>query len=382
MTQNTTPTTHTTTTSSQALTRADDRAFTQMLQAHPACRPSITPPPPPPFTLHPPSYFTQYELPPDAILVGDCHLTRGDITLIAGVPGCGKSRLLMSLAIAGKEGAGSSWMGLPVHTEFKTMILQAENGEVRLKQELGDITKQGHALDGHLLITPPPPGGLAFTTPEFCEAVRAAILRERPGIFAIDPWNRAVLDDKVRDFREVLNAVQSCIPDIPDKPAIVILHHLRKGGSGDGRKTGRDLLNEISGSYIIGSASRCAFILEPASPDPEDHRVVFTCAKNNNGDMGKSTAWHRQNGLFVECADFDWKEWREGSGAGRKAVVELEDLAAVFENGKRMLSKTQAVKALKDAAGIGTTAAYAALKPDGRFADHLSEASGFLTFRL
>ncbi len=377
MTQNTTPTTPAINTPSQALTRADDRAFTQMLSAHPACRPSIAPPPPPPFTLHPPSYFTQFELPPDAILVGDCHLTRGDITLIAGVPGCGKSRLLMSLAIAGKEGAGSSWMALPVHTEFKTLILQAENGEVRLKQELGDITKQGHALDGHLLITPPPPGGLAFTTPEFCAAVRAAIVRERPGIFAIDPWNRAVLDDKVRDFREVLNAVQSCIPDIPDKPAIVILHHLRKGSSHDARKTGRDLLNEISGSYVIGAACRCAFILEPASPDPEDHRVVFTCAKNNNGGMGKSTAWHRQNGLFVECADFDWKEWREG---GSRKVIDLEDLAEIFENGSKALSKAAAAKALRAVAQVANSSAYDALKPDGRFGEHLSEVNGFITF--
>lgn len=387
MTPNTTPDTHTTTTPSQANA---SQALTAYLRSHPAHRPSITlsspqqqpvpppaPPPPPRFEFKPVDYFTQFQLPSDAILVGDCHLTRGDITLIAGVPGCGKSRLLMSLAIAGAQGHGSTWMGLPVHAKFKTFILQAENGELRLKQELLDIEHQGHDLREHLFVTPPPPQGLAFSDPAFCHELRALLTRERPGIFAIDPWNRAVMDDKVRDFREILNAVQSCMPDGPDKPAIVIIHHLRKGSSGDGRKTGRDLLNEVSGSYVIGAACRSAFILEPASPAPEDNRVVFTCAKNNNGEMGKSTAWHRQNGLFAPCEDFDWKEWLEGDS---KPGVTLEDLEALFEGGKKILSRGDAVKLLCKGADLSRSTAYLALKADGRFAAHLSEANGFLTF--
>ena len=355
-------------------------SISDLLRQHPACRPSIPPPEPPRpprFQFMPTDYFTRFELPADAILVGDCHLTRGDITLIAGVPGCGKSRLLLSLAIAGRQGAGSTWMGLPVHAAFKTFILQAENGEVRLKQELLDIESQGHDLREHLFLTPPPPEGLAFSDPDFCAEVRHVLARERPGVFAIDPWNRAVPDDKARDFREVLNAVQSCLPEGPDKPAIVIVHHLRKGSSGDGRKTGRDLLNEISGSYVIGSACRSAFILEPATPAPEDTRVVFTCAKNNNGPMGPPTAWHRQNGLFEPCAEFDWKEWREGSA---KTTISLDDLEAIFDNGAKMLSKSEAARLLQAQAGVGRTAAYLALKPDGRFGEHLSEAGGFLNF--
>lgn len=381
MTENTPQDTHTTTTPSEALTAR--------LRAHPAHRPSITlsptqpvQPPPPRFEFKPVDYFTQFQLPADAILVGDCHLTRGDITLIAGVPGCGKSRLLMSLAIAGAQGHGSTWMGLPVHAKFKTFILQAENGELRLKQELIDIEHQGHDLREHLFVTPPPAQGLAFSDPAFCHELRTLLTRERPGIFAIDPWNRAVMDDKVRDFREILNAVQSCMPDGPDKPAIVIIHHLRKGNGGDARKTGRDLLNEVSGSYVIGAACRSAFILEPASPAPEDNRVVFTCAKNNNGEMGKSTAWHRQNGLFAPCEDFDWKEWQEGgAGSEKRLAIELDDLAHVFENGNKPLSKSAAVKALRELTEASPSSIYLALKTDGRFADHLSESGGFYTFK-
>lgn len=357
------------------------RIFSDMLVTHPVSTPSITPPPPPAFEFHPMEYFLDYEVPADAILVGDCHLTRGDITLIAGTPGCGKSRLALSLAIAGMLGKGATWMGLPVHAGFKTAILQAENGEIRLKQELLDIRQQGHDLTGHLFITPPPSAGLAFHDPEFCAQIRAWLTQEKPGVFVIDPWNRAVPDDKARDFRETLNAVQSCLPEGPDKPAVVIIHHVRKSMSGDGRKIGRDLLNEISGSYVIGSACRSAFILEPASPDPEDTRVIFTCAKNNNGEMGPSTAWHRQNGLFAECEGFNFEEWREGGKPSRRSVVELADLAEIFKNGSLMLSKSQAAKALQEETGISRAGAYAALNADGRFAEHLSEAGGFINFR-
>lgn len=346
-----------------------------------ACKPSVQPAttPPPRFDFKPPSFFTSYELPKDAILVGDCHLTRGDLTVIGGVPGCGKSRLLVSLAIAGKQGKGASWMGHPVHARFKTAILQAENGEVRLKRELQDIKEQGHDLDGHLFITPPPPHGFAFTDPAFCAALKRWLEIHKPGVFAIDPWNRAVADDKARDYREALECILSCLPEGTDRPAVVIVHHLRKQSAGEGRRRGRDLLNELSGSYVIGSACRVAFILEPASPDAEDDRVILSCAKNNNGEMGAPTAWHRQNGLFARCEDFDWKEWDEGGS--KRRVIELDDLAKIFHSGSKTLSRTEAVKALKAHTGVGQSAAYEALKPDGRFSGHLSEAGGFITFK-
>lgn len=363
------------------------RQLEETLLHHPAHRPSIRPPEPPPpprFEMLPPSYFADFELPKDAVLVGDCHITRGDMMLLAGVAGSGKSRLLASLAIAGKQGRGSTWMGLPVHASFKTAILQAENGPVRLKAELGDIMDQGHDLDGHLFISPPPPRGITFLDAAFCAEVRAWLEQEKPGVFALDPWNRAVTDDKGKDFREILDAIESCLPAHPHRPAVVIVTHLRKQQSGEGRKTGRDLLPEVSGSHVLTSACRCAFIIEPASPDPDDNRIILTCAKNNNGAMPPSTAWHRRNGLFEACPDFDWKEWRAGSAGGgskKRHAVELEDLAEIFEDGEKVLSKNDAVKALTRLEGIGRSAAYAAIKPDGRFGDHLSECGGFITFR-
>jgi len=332
------------------------------------------------FDFHPPAYFTGYQMPPDAILVGDCHLTRGDLTVIGGVAGCGKSRLLMSLAIAGMDGRGGDWMGLPVHDHFRTAILQAENGEVRLQRELQDIEDQGYDLEDWLSVTPPPPYGLAFTSPEFRAQLRDWLAQVRPGVLAIDPWNRCTPDDKAKDYRSILDAVFEVLPDGDDKPALVIVHHLRKQSTGETRRRGRDLLNELSGSYVIGSACRVAFILEPATPDGDDDRVVFTCAKNNNGEMGSPSAWYRKNGLFTPCADFDWDGWQNNAVPKRRSV-ELEDLAAVFSAGGGMMTRRQVAETLESLTGLKRSTVYEAIKPGGRFAKHLTLSGGVLQFR-
>ena len=92
--------------------------------------------------------------------------------------------------------------------------------------------------------------------------------------------------------------------------------YLRKQDSGDGRKKGRDLLPELSGSGMIGSVARSVFVLEPASPDANDDTVVWTCAKNNDGREGCSTAWYRRNGLFEPAEEFDLDEFFAGEAGG------------------------------------------------------------------
>ncbi|SKB04163.1 AAA domain-containing protein [Prosthecobacter debontii] len=338
-------------------------------------------PPPPRITFEPPSFYLNYVVPPDALLIGEHHFVRGDITVIGGVPGCGKSRLLTSLAIAGKLGPGHEWMGLSVNAHFKTAIIQNENGLVRVRNELRAIQVQGHDLDDWLHITPPPPFGIGFTDPVFREELQVWLQQIQPGILAIDPWNRCVDDDKARDYRAVIEAIHSVIPAEIPKPAIVIVHHLRKQSLGDPRRRGRDLLNELSGSYIIGSACRAAFVLEPVTAQGSDDRLLFTCAKNNDGPMGEPTVWHRRDGLFARCTDFDWDEWENG-GPNKRRAIDLEDLAAVFEDGDKTMSRKEAALALQShCPASARSSVYEALRTDGRFSRHLSEVSGFLIFR-
>jgi hypothetical protein len=329
----------------------------------------------PPFIeLWTPSQCRQWKPPKDYVLAGDMHITRGDIAVIGGVAGCGKSRALVALAIAGAT--GSDWMRYPVHSKFRTLIIQVENGPARLQDEFNDIAEAtGEDLDAYIRITPPPLYGIPLSDPSFCEELRRHIDEFRPGVVALDPWNRISPDEKARDYRETLDAIMSVLPSDPaDRPAVVIVAHCRKQGGGDGRKRGRDLLPELSGSLVIGSAARSVFIVEHASADPEDDRIVLTCAKNNNGHEGPSSAWHRKNGLFAPCEDFDLEEFYAGGTGGKPRITE-EAIRSALSTPK---TKPAAVKALEEATGCGKSAAYSALSLDGRFAHILDEADGLL----
>ncbi|WP_035601122.1 AAA family ATPase [Haloferula sp. BvORR071] len=281
-------------------------------------------PPPPPkrsyLTTWTPSEFMDYQPPEDFVLMGDCHLTRGSLTVLGGWPGVGKSRAALGLAIAGARGV--EWLGHRVHSRFRSLVIQCENGPFRLKQELRDAMPE-RGLDEWIKITPPPAYGLAFQEAAFRMELTELIAAFQPGLVIIDPWNRAADGDKQADYRSALDGIFECLPEAPEhKPAIMVIHHMRKKGSETIRKHGRDLLHELAGSYQIGAAARCVFALEPVNTDVTDDTVVLTCCKNNDGKEGAPSAWFRRNGLFDPALDFDMEAFLDGDGVNRRGTFE------------------------------------------------------------
>ncbi|WP_367873322.1 AAA family ATPase [Luteolibacter sp. Populi] len=272
-----------------------------------------------------PDDFIDFQLPLDFKLMGDCHLTRGNLTVLGGWPGVGKSRAALGLAIAGARGV--PWLGHAVHSRFRTLIIQCENGPYRLKEELKEALGEDR-LSEWLRITPPPAYGLAFAEPGFRQELHDLILAFKPGLVIIDPWNRAADGDKQADYRGALDAVFECLPEaMDDKPALLVIHHMRKKSGDATRKQGRELLHELAGSYQIGSAARCVFALEAASNDTTDDGVVLTCCKNNDGTEGAPSAWLRRNGLFQAHPDFDMDGFLGGEPVSRGKRLPFEDIA-------------------------------------------------------
>ncbi|MCX6853946.1 MAG: hypothetical protein NTV80_03470 [Verrucomicrobia bacterium] len=276
-----------------------------------------------------PSELAAYETPEDVPLIGDLHIYRGGIFVLGGAPGVGKC------------------------TEYKHHCEVPGLDEwVRVS---GDVDT------------------FAFESPDFCEEFRVEVAAFAPDVIVLDPWNRAARDCMEKDFRQAFENIIACLPEGSARPALVIVAHTRKPRMGE-RVNGRGLLNLLSGSLILGSVPRAAFILQAASDDTERKEFVFCCCKNNNGELGKATAWKREGVRFLgPLTDFDWDSFNNGStgAAGKNQKIEESDLIEVFDGGRKWLSKDKAAKALMQVAGAGRSAAYSALDMvKGRF-NHL-----------
>ena len=307
-----------------------------------------------------PSQLRDYEPPANQNLVGDYHIQRGAIAVLAGPPGCGKSRAAVCLAIAGAR-ANGQWLGFDVHCSFRSLILQNENGLARLHRDFEELDVSDD-LDEWLRISAPPALGLNITYPQFQAELKAAMRDFAPHLVVVDPWNALARDAMEKDYQEAFDKLRKVLAESAENPACLIIHHLRKPKSDD-KHRGRSLAYLMSGSNIIFSVPRSAFILQPATDDVEDNRVVVTTVKNNDGrEFGPRTAWERQNGGFLAVEDFDWCEYDKGGWKPREAKVQPEHLRTLFANGELWLDKAAAAKCLQSLAQIGRTAAYDALK--------------------
>jgi AAA domain/CHC2 zinc finger len=323
-----------------------------------------------------PSQLKNFIPPPGIVLVGDCHIVRGLVFVIGGAPGVGKSRAAVALAEAGAT--GKEWFGLTVHRKFKVMIVQTENGEFRLSREFAELDCD--TLENFVRVCPPPPYGLCFGRDGFREQLTAAVADFAPDVVVYDPWNAAAREQDSREYLDTFDALRSVLPLGDDAPALGIVAHTRKPRADERGHAGRGLLNVLAGSYVLGSVPRCVFVMQLASDDPQDNRVVWTCCKNNDGELGARSAWERRNGLFVPVAEFDWEAF-DNPHKDDRVTITADDVAEIFESGEKQLTKADAAKALQALTGAGRTACYNALRLDGRFAKQLRETQGLLSWK-
>ena len=130
--------------------------------------------------------------------------------------------------------------------------------------------------------------------------------------------------------------------------------HTRKPKA-DERHSGRALLNLLAGSCVLGSVPRTVFVMQAASDDVTDDRVVWTCCKNNDGELGYRSAWERHNGLFapVELFDFDAFDHPPKEQRGLKPEILREFLMR-----GREYDKNQIVAIIMDETGCRKSTAY------------------------
>jgi AAA domain/CHC2 zinc finger len=316
-----------------------------------------------------PAEIRSYQPPDDALLVGNYHIVKGGMFIIGGAPGVGKSRAIVALAQAGA--LRKEWFGLAVRRKLRIMIIQTENGMVRLRNEFLDLNF--HEMEECVRISKPPPFGLCFKREDFRKQLARGIEVFGPNVVIIDPWISATSKDKAEDYLDTLALVRSVLPEGDDKPALGIVAHTRKPLPNE-RANGRALLHMIAGSFTIGAVARSVFVLQSASDDTTDNRIVWTCCKNNDGELGQRSAWERRNGLFAPVSDFDWNAFDDPPRANE--LISESVMEAVFEDGP--LTRGEAVKRIRQFTDASQSGAYKAI--NDRFKSRLLNVAGRLSW--
>ncbi|MCW5554470.1 MAG: AAA family ATPase [Verrucomicrobiae bacterium] len=298
-------------------------------------------------------------------LIGDNEICTGydGVALMAGPGGSGKSLCTLTLALAGALGTGF-WMGRKVHRQFRTLIIQAENGLFRLKTEFEALKRQHPDvdLDAWIAISEPPEGGLPFHRGDFRTAVREAVARFKPDLVVIDPWAQVASDDGSKEVVDKLAEIRSCFPAGDECPGLCIVAHTKKPRAEEVRK-GRGLAHNVSGSIALVNTARCVYMLLPWNDDPDDDRIYWCCAKLNNGEMYAPSVWRRRFGTFFLHDDkTDPREW--GRSEDDREKISGEQLRDAFGKDVEVASGAL-VKRLAKVAGAGESTCWRAIGEDG-----------------
>ena len=315
-----------------------------------------------------PSDLLKYEIPPHLRLIGDNEIIMGydGLFLMAGPGSSGKSLCGMTLALAGARGAGT-WMGRQVHRKFKTMILQAENGAIRLKDEMEAIGRNHPEINIEecILISSPPEGGLPFHKADFRAAVRDEAEKFKPDLILIDTWAQVAAEDAAKEVVDKISEIRTCFGALETFPAMGILAHTKKPRAEEVRK-GRGLINSISGSIALGNTARCVYMLLPWNEEMEEERIYWACVKLNNGKMYPASVWHRRFGtFFVHDDQTDPREFGRSEDDGREKISR-DNLQDAFGDDKELTTR-DLVKRLAKCSGASEATCYRAISVEGGY---------------
>jgi hypothetical protein len=327
----------------------------------------------------------EYNAPMHLALVGDNEVRMGyeGVTLLAGPGSSGKSLAVSSLALAGALGHGL-WMGRRVHRQFRTLIIQAENGATRLKKELETIAKNHPDADLQewVMVSDPPEGGIPFHRPEFRASVRRLVEQLKPDLVVLDPWSHVAVEDAAKEVVDKIAEIRSCFPAGDQCPGLLIVAHTKKPRAEDVKK-GRSLGYSVSGSVALLNTARCCYMLLPWSDDLEDDRIYWACVKLNDGSMYPASVWRRRFGTFFDHDPrTDPTTWGDEPDRGDRRTITEEMIADVFRQQKRPgMKRGELVKFLVEynPDEVSESTAWRALSKSGYAKSWITEAAGVIS---
>lgn len=306
-----------------------------------------------------------YNPPPGSLLIAEGLVEMGENVLLYGPPGAFKSFCVGDLMARGAWGSGE-WLGFPVNARFASLWINFENGRRRLRDQFAKMELPPDAAE--FIHVTDIPEVWSLTDPRMAGDIRRTVIEKKVRLVILDTVSNLCEDELAKHYTAFFAALNAIFNGMPERPAVLLIHHSRKPKEGD--RGGRGLLNLISGHQTLQRRSSAIIFMGRVTDEFEEKRVVAVCLKcRNNGELeGQKCALKLgEKNTLEPLPDFDWSEWEQGS-TGRKPQqrkVTGDHIREVFEHGDIWLPQAEAQGRVQMIAGVCRSAAYDALKHYG-----------------
>lgn len=212
------------------------------------------------------------------------YLPRGEVTILAGDGGIGKS--LMALAIAAALSLGLMPISNAPCEPVNTLYVTAEDDPARaLKPRLMKLSHDESRI--HVLDC-----GIGATTDNWLDVVRAACIEHNIGLIVIDPLQAFSGErdlNKTFEARRTMRAFHALAREVGC--SIIIIAHFNKG-------TGGKAQYRVNGSTDIVNAARSAIIVGVVDKDGQEIKVMAH-VKSNYAQRGATLSFTTDDGTFA-----------------------------------------------------------------------------------
>jgi energy-coupling factor transporter ATP-binding protein EcfA2 len=316
-----------------------------------------------PLTVWSPSQVLAWQEPPGMNLLGPW-LRKGELTVVFGPPGIGKSRLF-GLWLPICQIVGQPFCGLATGGDPQTwLVIGNENNIARQKSDLEKMLAvlseaQRAAVERHLrihVLRTFEDGDLALGSVESAARLRETLTAEKPGGISFDPVSALVDGDEVKpgDVRLMLKTLHNILRPVCPDAALLLIAHAKVGREAVAQSGLYDAGNYGRGPKTYLMAARCVMNLKPGDNENET-RLVLENSKCNNGPLFQTRGliFDPGTGLYSVDSDFDREAW-QADVAGRKtaSVVTVAEVVRLVKGGT--CSTEQIVAALSKDYGISS----------------------------
>jgi hypothetical protein len=256
----------------------------------------------------------------------------GQLNVIAGPGGCGKTRLAMNLAyhqVLGLEFAGMKMNPVPLRYVF----LSSENSIYRLQHDIramqgGLGAHEKKLLAEHIFLATLEQADdsfLSFESPENIERWRLTIKNTNPDVLVVDPWGDVQAGDanSNSDARASVQQLMRLAREAKPNIGVVVITHSRTGAANLAQAVGYNAANYMKGAKALFDCARAVVNIAPGD-ESEQPPVVVVSSKANDTIRFKPFALRLvpETMLYYEDDQFDFNAWRddlEAAARGKRA---------------------------------------------------------------